>query len=87
VRPARLRSRADGHAADAVDFVYFSFTTLTTLTTLGDSDLTSRLDLGRMFAISEALLGQLPLVSAVALIVGNIDRTRVRPAEQQETQE
>ena len=31
-----------------------------------------------MFAVSEALVGQLYLVSAVALLVGNIGRTIVR---------
>jgi len=75
---------AGGAAGSPVDFVYFSFTTLTTL---GYGDLTSRLNLGRMLAISEALLGQLYLVSVVALFVGNIGRTRARPAERGETPE
>ena len=57
----------------AADFVYFSFVTLTTL---GYGDLTSRLSLGRMIAVSEALLGQLYLVSVVALLVANLGRTR-----------
>ncbi|MEP6622954.1 MAG: potassium channel family protein, partial [Acidimicrobiia bacterium] len=61
------------HSRAAVDFVYFSFTTLTTT---GYGDLTSRLDLGRMLAISEALLGQLYLVSVVALLVANLGRPR-----------
>ncbi|HEU5301337.1 MAG TPA: potassium channel family protein [Acidimicrobiia bacterium] len=60
-------------AGSAIDFVYFSFTTLTTL---GYGDLTARLDLGRMLAIIEALIGQLYLVSVVALVVGNLGRTR-----------
>ncbi len=55
------------------DFVYFSFTTLTTL---GYGDLSSKLNLGKMLAVSEALLGQLYLVSVVAMLVGNIGRTR-----------
>ena len=55
------------------DFVYFSFTTLTTL---GYGDLSSRLNIGKMLAVSEALLGQLYLVSVVALLVGNLGRAR-----------
>ena len=54
------------------DRLYFSFTTMTTL---GYGDLTASRDLGRMLAITEALLGQLYLVSVVALIVGNLGRT------------
>ncbi len=61
----------------AVDFVYFSFTTLTTT---GYGDLTARFNLGRMLAISEALLGQLYLVSVVALLVSNLGRPRLRRA-------
>ena len=60
-------------AADPIDFVYFSFVTLTTL---GYGDLTPRLSLGRMLSISEALLGQLYLVSVVALLVSNLGRAR-----------
>ena len=75
----RILDAADGqffvqqHAHAAVDFVYFSFTTLTTT---GYGDLTSRLDFGRMLAISEALLGQLYLVSVVALLVANLGQAR-----------
>ena len=55
------------------DRLYFSFTTMTTL---GYGDLTAARDVGRMLAITEALLGQLYLVSVVALIVGNLGRAR-----------
>ena len=55
------------------DRLYFSFTTMTTL---GYGDLTPSGDVGRMLAITEALLGQLYLVSVVALIVGNLGRGR-----------
>jgi Ion channel len=53
------------------DFVYFSYTTLTTV---GFGDFTAATSLGRIVAVSEALVGQLYLVSAVALLVGNIGR-------------
>jgi hypothetical protein len=56
-----------------VDRLYFSFTTLSTV---GYGDLTASSDLGRMLAVTDALLGQLYLVSVVALIVGNLGRTR-----------
>jgi hypothetical protein len=59
----------------AIDFLYFSYVTLTTV---GYGDYTAATSAGRMFAVSEALSGQLYLVSAVALLVGNIGRTIVR---------
>ena len=58
-----------------IDYVYFSYVTLTTV---GYGDLTASTSAGRMIAVSEALTGQLYLVSAVALLVGNIGRTIVR---------
>lgn len=51
------------------DFVYFSFTTITTT---GYGDLTAATNLGRSLAITEALSGQIYLVTVVALIVGNL---------------
>ena len=65
---------AQGAHATGVDYVYFSFVTLATL---GYGDLTPKGDLGRMLAVTEAVLGQLYLVSAVALLVGNLGRPRV----------
>lgn len=59
----------------AIDYVYFSYVTLTTV---GYGDFTASTSVGRMIAVSEALTGQLYLVSAVALLVGNIGRTIVR---------
>ena len=56
----------------AVDYVYFSYVSLTTV---GYGDFTAATSVGRMIAVSEALTGQLYLVSAVALLVGNIGRT------------
>jgi hypothetical protein len=58
-----------------VDFLYFSYASLTTV---GYGDLSPAEDLGRMLAVSEALLGQLYLVTVVALLVGNIGRDRTR---------
>jgi hypothetical protein len=54
------------------DYLYFSYTTLATV---GFGDFTAASSLGRMTSVSEALIGQLYLVSAVALLVGNIGRT------------
>jgi hypothetical protein len=56
---------------DTEDFLYFSFATLTTV---GYGDLTAASDLGRSLAIMEALIGQVYLVTVVALIVGNLAR-------------
>lgn len=56
---------------DGVDFVYFSFVTLTTV---GYGDLTARRDVGRMLAVSEALIGQLYLVAVIALLIANLGR-------------
>jgi Ion channel len=60
------------------DFLYFSFTTLTTT---GFGDLTAAYDLGRSLAVTEALVGQIYLVTVVALIVGNIGAQVRRPAQ------
>ena len=56
------------------DYLYFSFATLTTV---GYGDLTAATDLGRSLAITEALIGQIYLVTLVALIVSNLGQTRV----------
>ena len=57
------------------DFLYFSYTTLTTV---GYGDLVARTDVGRSLAITEALVGQLYLVTVVALIISNLRPTRAR---------
>ena len=51
------------------DFLYFSFVTLTTT---GYGDYTAANGLGRAVAILEALLGQMYLVTVVALLVSNL---------------
>ena len=60
----------------ANDFVYYSFVTLTTV---GYGDIVASTSMGRMLSITEALLGQLYLVTVVALLVANIGRQRRRP--------
>jgi hypothetical protein len=51
------------------DHLYFSFSTLTTV---GFGDLTASEDIGRMTSALEALIGQLYLVTVVAVLVGNL---------------
>ena len=62
---------AGPHGRD--DFLYFSYTTLTTV---GYGDLVAVTNLGRSLAITEALLGQLYLVSVVAVIISNLQPRR-----------
>jgi prepilin signal peptidase PulO-like enzyme (type II secretory pathway) len=62
-------------AQERDDFLYFSYTTLTTV---GYGDLVAATELGRSLAITEALLGQLYLVSVVAVIVANLTPARRR---------
>jgi Ion channel len=57
--------------------LYFSYVTLATL---GYGDYTPATNLGHMLAVVEALLGQIYLVTVVALLVA---RLRVRPRESQ----
>jgi hypothetical protein len=61
---------------DRSDFLYFSYTTLTTT---GFGDLTAALPVGRTFVVIEALIGQIYLVTIVALIVSNLGPRRRRP--------
>jgi hypothetical protein len=65
----------------SVDYLYFS---LVTLATLGYGDLTASSSLGKMLSVTEALAGQLYLVSVVAVLVSNLGRPRRQPAEQGE---
>ena len=55
--------------------LYFSFATLTTV---GYGDITAESNLGHTLAVTEALLGQIYLVTIVSVIVGNLGRTRGR---------
>jgi Ion channel len=53
--------------------LYFSFTTLTTV---GYGDLTAASNLGHTLSVTEALAGQIYLVTVVSVIVGNLARPR-----------
>jgi hypothetical protein len=64
---------AAGIDPDISDYLYFSFATLTTV---GYGDLSAATDLGRSVAITEALIGQIYLVTVVAVIVGGLSRRR-----------
>ena len=62
---------AGGEAATVSHCLYFS---LTTLATVGYGDFVARSDLGHTLAVSEALIGQIYLVTVVSLIVSNLRR-------------
>jgi Ion channel len=62
---------AGGQAATAARCLYFSFASLTTV---GYGDLTARTNVGHTLSVSEALLGQVYLVTVVSLIVANLGR-------------
>jgi hypothetical protein len=63
--------------ATASRCLYFSFTTLTTV---GFGDLTARSNLGHTVAVTEALFGQIYLVTVVALLVSGLARNRAAPS-------
>ncbi len=69
---------AGGQPATLSNCLYFSFTSLTTV---GFGDLTARSNLGHTLSVSEALLGQIYLVTVVSLIVANLGRSRPAKAE------
>ena len=51
------------------------FITRSTLATIGFGDLVAATNLGRMLAVTEALFGQMYLVTVIALLVGRFSRT------------
>ncbi len=57
------------HASGASDFLYFSYTTITTT---GFGDLVASTRVARSLAVTEMLIGQIYLVSVVALIVSQL---------------
>ena len=65
---------AEQSTGSVADFLYFSFVTLTTT---GYGDLTAAGGLGRAVAVLEALLGQLYLVTIVAVIVSRMGRVEL----------
>jgi hypothetical protein len=69
---------AQGVQTTAARCLYFSFTTLTTV---GYGDLTAASNLGHTLSVSEALLGQIYLVTIVSVIVGNLGMRRRHGAE------
>jgi len=66
---------AGGARGTVSNCLYYSFTTLTTV---GYGDLTSSSNLGHTLSVSEALIGQIYLVTVVSLIVANLGRGRPR---------
>jgi hypothetical protein len=64
-----------GQPEETSDFLYFSFSTLTTT---GFGDLVAATNLGRSLSVAEALIGQIYLVTVVALIVANLGPARPR---------
>jgi hypothetical protein len=64
---------AQHSAESSKNFLYFSFVTITTV---GYGDLTAASNLGRSFAIAEALTGQIYMVTVVAAIVGGLGTRR-----------
>lgn len=55
------------------DYLYFS---LVTITTTGYGDLTAQSQVGRLLAMTEAVIGQLYLITVVAMVVQNFGRAR-----------
>ena len=73
---------AGGNTATVSHCLYFS---LTTLATVGYGDFVARTDVGHTLAVSEALIGQIYLVTVVSLIVSNLGRPARREAASPET--
>jgi hypothetical protein len=69
---------AQGTDGNFSERIYFSYVTLATL---GYGDLTPATGLGRLFAVSETIIGNLYLVTAVSLVVSRVGRPRPRRAE------
>ncbi|MGH2885071.1 MAG: potassium channel family protein, partial [Solirubrobacteraceae bacterium] len=69
---------ANGTAAISSRSLYFGFATMTTV---GYGDYTARTNLGHTLAISEALIGQIYLVTVVAAIVGRLVPRGAEPGD------
>ena len=57
----------------SVDYIYFSFVTITTV---GYGDFTAAMGVGKMLAMTEAVFGQLYLITVVSLVVQNLGARR-----------
>lgn len=64
-----------GTVEPTTSYLYYSFVTITTT---GYGNLTSATNLGRLLSISEAVIGQVYLVTVVAMIVGLLAQRRAR---------
>jgi Ion channel len=64
------------HHATVPDFLYFSYITQTTV---GYGDFTASGDLGRALAVLEALIGQLYLVTIIAVLVSRLSGRNAAP--------
>jgi Ion channel len=67
---------AQGDPATVARCLYFSFTTPTTV---GYGDLTAASNLGHTLSATEALTGQIFLVTVVSVVVANLRRRRGEP--------
>jgi len=68
---------AGGQSASIAHCIYFSFTTLATI---GYGDFTAATNVGHTLSITEGLIGQIYLVTIVAVIVTNLGRERENQA-------
>jgi hypothetical protein len=66
---------ADGR----LNYLYFSFITLTTT---GYGDLSPAFGPGQMIAVTEAVIGQLYLVSVVAIVVSAFGKRKISPSQE-----
>ena len=73
---------AGGNTATVSHCLYFS---LTTLATVGYGDFVAQSNLGHTLAVSEALIGQIYLVTVVSLIVSNLGRPAQRRSRSADT--
>jgi len=64
-------------ADSKLNYLYFSFITLTTV---GYGDISPGLGPGRMIAVTEAIIGQLYLVSVVAIVVSAYGKRKAPPS-------
>lgn len=72
---------ADGRTSKFNEFPEFMYFSVITQTTVGYGDFVPATGAGRAFASAQALMGQLYLVSVVAVVVGNFGRGTDRQRE------